>query len=160
MRCSVVTKERNEYGARIGDVIRALMPNSCDQKDFAKQMGITPQTLSQMLSGVAPLAIGRFFQLLALLNPPKGTLDYLFELYRKKLSAGRYDELTSIPVGNRTPLECKELEIIQLWNNSPVSTEKIADEVEVEELIELVKQLPKAQRPVFKSLMQAVIGNH
>ncbi len=156
----MVTKERNEYGARIGDVIRALMPNSCDQKDFAKQMGITPQTLSQMLSGVAPLAIGRFFQLLALLNPPKGTLDYLFELYRKKLSAGRYDELTSIPAGNRTPLECKELEIIQLWNNSPVSTEKIADEVEVEELIELVKQLPKAQRPVFKSLMQAVIGNH
>lgn len=71
--------------------------------------------------------------MLALLNPPKGTLDYLFELYRKKLSAGRYDELTSIPVGNRTPLECKELEIIQLWNNSPVSTEKIADEVEVED---------------------------
>lgn len=156
----MATKERNEYDAKIGGAIRALMPDNCDQKNLAKQMGITPPTLSQMLSGVVPFAIGRFFQLLALLNPEEDVLEYLFELYREKLSAGRYNELISVPCENRTPLECKELEIIQLWNNSPSPIQKTTDETDVEELIELVKRLPKAQRPVFKSLMLAVIDNH
>lgn len=156
-------KEKSEADAKIGDAIRALMAKSdtYNQKELAERMGIAPATLSQMFSGVAPLAIERFFQILAILNPQKDDLEHLFMLYRSKLAFARNTQLLFIPKESLTIEQQRELEIIRLWidaSRSELFSQSPVVDNAVEDLVVYARKLTGEESIKALSILKTIFG--
>ena len=152
-------KEKLNVDAKIGEKIRNLMGKSeLSQKDIADRIGITAPTLNQMLSGVVPLAIERFFQILAILNPGMEQLLELFRLYREKLSAKRYGQLIQIPADQQTVQDKRELKIIQLWILNSVVADPGADTSNSDALKAYVCKLNEEEAGKALSVLKVMFG--
>ena len=67
------------------------------QNELAKRIGIQPSSLNQMISGVAPLPLERFCQIISIIRLEKHEVNEAFAIYRDKLS---------IPDGALAMLDC------------------------------------------------------
>lgn len=135
-------------------VKNAIRNSSSSQRDVANLLGIKESSLSQMLSGVAPLPVERFFQIVGIIHPDRAAANEIFALYQEKYSIPssaivlldggwimqRYNELLKIPETGLSEFNRKELEVICGWLNIS-NTASTKQEVSRKRLHELVDRL-------------------
>lgn len=147
-------KTKNQYDILIGSAIRELIERSSfNQKELAEKCGIKDSSLCQMLSGIAPLATDRFFQILSFLDPDPDMLDHLFCLFRQKISDSRLMHLKSKE--NLSAEEKRELLIISAWNNIPKDNQ--GDEELRAEMHEMIDQLTTEQLKTLKPIVKLMV---
>ena len=130
-------QEKNLIDKRIGDKVKTAMKRArveMTQRKLASELGITEVTISQMLSGVAPLPLERFFQMVAILKPIREDVNEIFRLYQEKFSfpddafsmidcgwvQKRFAELQAQPAEQLSEINKKEIEVIRYWNSGMI----------------------------------------
>ena len=151
-------QEKNLIDKRIGNKVKAAMKRArveMTQRKLASELGITEVTISQMLSGVAPLPLERFFQMVAILKPTREDVNEIFRLYQEKFSfpddafalidcgwvQKRYAELQVKGAENLSEINKKEIEVIQYWNSGMSEAVPAEPEDAKQQLLEYVGKL-------------------
>ena len=147
--------KKNHFDILIGDAIRKMIDKSdYNQKELAEKCGIKDSSLCQMLSGIAPLAPDRFFQILSYLVPDSDMIDYLFCLFRQKISDSRLTYLQNKQ--NLSVEEKRELSIISAWN---CISENQSDLELREEMHAMIDRLTTNQLQTLKPIVKLMVNN-
>ena len=169
--------EKNLIDKRIGNKVKEAMRRSrieMTQRKLASELGITEVTISQMLSGVAPLPLERFFQMVAILKPMREDVNEIFRLYQEKFNfpddafsmidcgwvQKRYAELQAQPAEQLSEINKKEIEVIRYWNSGmaePAASGEIQADAK-QQLLEYVGKLNEEEAGKALSVLKVMFG--
>ena len=160
---------------RVSVLVKTAIRNSASsQRDVASLLGIKESSLSQMLSGVAPLPVERFFQIVGIIRPDRTAVNEIFALYQKKYSIPpsaialldggwvmqRYNTLLEIPESELSEFNRKELEVIRGWLNIEIEVTPAKPNAFRERLHELVDRLADSDCELAAALLERMLNAH
>lgn len=151
-----------------------VIDSQMTQVDLANRMDIAKPTLSQMLSGVKPLPIERFFEIVGIINPARKPVNEVFALYQKKYSIPaaaialldggwilqRYSELLKIPETELSEFNQKELEVIRGWLDIESECTSTKQDISRKRLHELVDCLTDSDCELAEALLERLVKVH
>lgn len=155
----------NQISAAVKELV---LKSGQSQRDVASSLGITEVSVSKMLSGVSPLPLERFFQIIALLNPNRNVANTIFALYQKKFSIPpeaialldggwimqKYKSLVAIPEADRSEMNRKEIEVIRYWFNIQSETGKSLENNRRERIYKLIDLIPDADCELVEMFLE------
>ena len=138
------------------------------RSELARSLSIAAPTVTQMLSGITPLPLERFFQIVNIVKASRREINDIFALYMQKFSIPaesiamldggwinqRYEQLLKIPDDQLTEINRKELEVIRYWNGETAAESITPVLTHNAKLQEYVRSLDESQSEKALSMLK------
>ena len=138
------------------------------RSELARSLSIAAPTVTQMLSGITPLPLERYFQIVNIVKASRREINDIFALYMQKFSIPaesiamldggwinqRYEQLLKIPDDQLTEINRKELEVIRYWNGETAAESITPVLTHNAKLQEYVRSLDESQSEKALSMLK------